>query len=689
MVGKTVDMKKKLPLFAAILIAWSISAQNIREITHDVRNGIPSSSVNQPGTILYPVGYSSDNLKTPVVFVHGFTGKLTSSYEANIEAVKSGRIKAAFVQLEPMGSTEDNGMLLKKMIDRITARYGVATVSIVAHSKGGMDTERALYGKNPYNPSIPSFGFEKVDAVYTFGSPLKGSRVADIGASLSWTGIAWIAMWYTHAYSLTSASVQQFHNWASSWRINSNGSFRNYYHPSGASYSRLNLTEDNTTRWWAHQSDDPCYGGRWYYCYVGNGFHKTVGAYYDAEWVWDGLNSGFRNWHPENDGFIAVYRAQRDVIENASPSLTPGAGDFNYITMRDADHSSLWEPGENHFAREVLPYLHYGLYAGSPTRFPDSGRQKPGSRPSVTAEKPNIYLSNGRIYIGRNGYAEITAENAPEGYLIWIYAPSPVLQLSLRGAEDRFLLTPYKTSFDALAGAYVSFFETDRIAPGIYRLETATADTFVAGVLNRNPEKAFAVNWNWDENTGFTGKPIEIKIENQDDASHTEVRAELSLLSNQGKPLPAEKISKQQIPARPVNPGHYRIELPPLQKGELYALAVTAHNRAPGHELARGAYTTFYVYEELPVRDINVASAPQNTAPDYGSLIYPNPAADYFTVSTPGKAFISVKDLTGKIIHEMHVNRTGKVEVKDWPAGIYTVQIRTAEGTEVRKLLVR
>ncbi len=324
----------------------------------------PSTAVNQPGTILYPTGYTAYNSKTPVVFVHGYTGKLTSSYKANIQAIKDYHLNAAFVQLPPTGSPESNGMLLKRMIDRIASHFGSATVSIVAHSKGGMDAENALYGHNPYQYDIPSFGYEKVDAVYTFGSPLNGSRVADVGAALSWTGIAWIAMWYANANVLTSASVQRFHNWAQSWRINSNGTFRNYYHPSGASYSRINMTEDNTTRWWAHQSDDPCYQDKWYFCYVGNAFHHTAGAYYDAHWVWDWWNSHWENWHSENDGFIAVYRAQRRVITDASSALTPGAGDFNYITMHDANHTSLWDEGEGHFRREVAPYLHYGLYGG-------------------------------------------------------------------------------------------------------------------------------------------------------------------------------------------------------------------------------------------------------------------------------------------------------------------------------------
>jgi len=690
-------MKRSL-VFILIFFSLHFSiSQTIREVYHNVNNGTPSASVNTPGTIVYPVGYQAYNVKTPVIFVHGFTGKLTGSYEANIADVISGHLNAAFVQLEPMGTTEENGMLLKKMIDRIASHFGAATVSIVAHSKGGMDTERALYGKNPYNPSIPSFGYEKVDGVYTFGSPLKGSRVADIGAALSWTGIAWIAMWYTNAFSLTSASVQDFHNWASSWRINSNGTFRNYYHPSGASYSRINLIEDNTTRWWAHQSDDPCYGGRWYFCYVGDYFHRTIGAYYDAEWVWDGWNSGFRNWHPENDGFIAVYRAQRNVITNNYPALTPGAGDYNYITMHDADHISLWDPGEGHFAREVKYYLHYGLYDTYSAR-PQSqpADEKPHQENPPAPEKENIYLSSGQIYPAFGGKAQVLIENDDAPCILWIYSPSPVLRISLTNGQSHYEATaPFKTEYQSLAGAYVSYFEINGLSQGIYLLETDNGDDALAGMLHLAPQTSFAVKWNWDENWGYTGNPIEVKIGGMDKEAleNVHVYAELSRLSLNGKALPVEKIRKTLIEGKLINPetGLFRISLPDLKSGEHYAISVKAEKTEGTELLSRNATTTFYVYENLPVKEISIAKAvpEKEIKTESGLWIYPNPARDYFKVNTGGSGVLTIKDLSGKVLKTTACEGETTIPVNDLKKGAYLLEWNDGETIRFGKLIVQ
>lgn len=122
------------------------SQQQIHDYNHNVSYGL-STAYDNPGNIIYPVGFTRSNFRTPVIFVHGITGKLTGSYQANVNQVISNNINAAFVQLEPLGSTIDNGKLLRRMIDRIRHHYNAATVSIVAHSRGGMDIERLYMDK--------------------------------------------------------------------------------------------------------------------------------------------------------------------------------------------------------------------------------------------------------------------------------------------------------------------------------------------------------------------------------------------------------------------------------------------------------------------------------------------------------------------------------------------------------------
>ncbi len=688
-------MKRTLTFFMFFVFAWILQAQTIREVYHNVNDGNPSVSVNVPGTILYPVGYPAYDIKTPVIFVHGYTGKLTRSYEANIAAVRDYGLHAAFVQLPPTASPEENGKLLKKMIDRVTAHFGTPTVSLVVHSKGGMDSERALYGRNPYNPSIPSFGYEKVDAVYTFGSPLNGSRVADVGAALSWTGIAWIAMWYANAFDLTSASVQEFHNWAKSWRINSNGTFRNYYNPSGASYSRINLIEDNTTRWWAHQSDDPCYQDRWYFCIVGNGFHHTAGAYYDAYWEWDWFNSGWRNWHTENDGFIAVYRAQRRVVQNASPALTPGSGDSNYITMHDADHTSLWDAGEGHFRREVAPYLHYGLYSGAYRSATNREDTKPNGEAEMDILENPIFVSSGMFYVAKNGKTDIVIENTPSEEVLSVWTPQPVERISLMRNGKKITLSAVESPvFDKTKRAYAAVFELEGLMAGIYRLETGTDEDALVMVFNENPEAAFAVKWNWNEKNGYEGKPVEVKIAglSTEALKKLTVEAELNPIAVKGTLIPPSKQYLWHPPVQKLSAGHYRIDLGQLEAGNRYALRIKAIITEGEKLLARNAINTFYVPETLPVKDVLAKDYSDKTFKnETGLILFPNPAENFVNLEIEsGRKQIVIMDMTGKILFEKTSEALFEtIDISGLQTGNYLIKIISGKGTIIRQLIKR
>ncbi len=680
-----------------IFMKEGIRAQNIREVYHNVNAGNPSSAYNSPGTILYPVGYNAFSAKTPVIFVHGITGKLTGSYEANIQEVIQYGIKAAFVQLEPIGTPQENGKLLKKIIDRVRAHYGSATVSIVAHSKGGMDTERALYGPDPDNPSVPSVAYEKVDGVYTFGSPLKGSRVADVGSALSWTGIAWIAMWYLNGYDLTKASVQSFHNWAQSWRINSNGTFRNYYHPNGVTYSRINMIEDNTTRWWAHQSDDPCYENKWYFCYVGNGFHHSAGAYVDAYWEWDWFNSGWRNWHTENDGFIAVYRARREVIQNASPAYTPGAGDFNYITMHDANHTSLWDPGEGHFGREVAPYLHYGLYGGY-YRPAGESPEKPHAFQNQHATDYPVYLSNGAFITSHSGKAKLIVEDDNASYEVTVWAAQPVQQLQLFRENQKYSFTPEQSAyFDPQMHAYATLFSFDGLPKGMWEVQVPQTEVLFM-TRNLTPTTAFGVKWNINEKTGYEGKDVEIKVSKNPGmpAKNLLIVGILSRIGDRnGLILPDKQTLQVIVPSlKKEDENSYLFTFNPgeLEAGSSYAIRIIARATRGESLLQRNAITTFYVPENFPVKTFETAQKPAEDMPEGSIRIFPNPTGSfaYISFDMKGEKTVRIFDMTGKKVWEQTTG-SGFVEipVSHWKKGVYVVRMETGDRTFNGKLSVK
>jgi triacylglycerol esterase/lipase EstA (alpha/beta hydrolase family) len=134
-----------------------------------------------------------DLSKPPIVFVQGMNGKAQAWWSETryhgvndmYEIAYQNGYRTAFVQLYDAagnGSATpwDNGKLLAQMLAQIYSYFG-QKVNIVAHSKGGPDTQAALveYGAYPY-----------VNKVVTLSSPHYGSNLANLAYSW-WAG--WLA----------------------------------------------------------------------------------------------------------------------------------------------------------------------------------------------------------------------------------------------------------------------------------------------------------------------------------------------------------------------------------------------------------------------------------------------------------------------------------------------------------------
>ncbi len=704
---------RKLLTTVICVFTTFVFAQSIQEISYNVSGGT-STSYDDPGTILYPIGYFRSNYKTPVIFVHGIFGKLSGSYDANIDQVISYNLNAAFVQLEPTGSTIENGKLLKKMIDKVRWHYNAETVSIVAHSKGGLDTERALYGQNPYvNYSLPSFGYEKVDGVYTFSSPVRGARVADVGSTLStFSGIVWATMWYTNGESLTSGTVNSFHNWAKSWRINSNSTFKNYYNPNGASYSRFNMDEDNTTRWWAHQSNDECYETEegndfveWVYCYIGRPFQHSAGAYIDAYWEWDWFDSGWRNWHSDSDGFISEYRAKRYANSNSSPSLTPGAGDANYRTTRDANHTSLWEIDENHFSREVAPYLHRGLYnsAARSNTSKNTTIVDQKDRNESEAPKSQIMASNGNFYYGKNYQTKLIVEESNKPIEIVVYSENPIEELNFvntKTNKKRILKLSNNSDYnDAFSGASASYTSTDELEKGIYTINSSEKD-FLLIANNKETSTAFAINFNFNQEKGYNGETIEIGIANQDDLidfSKVNVSATLSRIAiDQNTPIEMDKVRTSEYAFETTDKeGVYSIAFENLIPGSVYSLRVKAIAESGQVLLARNVINSFYVRNNIASKTVSVLNENIDiNGVGLNSLeVYPIPSSEVVIVKN-SRAIntISLLNELGQVIKTFTVDdKMATIDLKSMQlsSGLYILKIHTDFDTVTRKIIVK
>jgi hypothetical protein len=148
------------------------------------------AATNTPGTIW--IGATPPNVdysKPVLVFVPG-KGQPASSWwtdtvyhgtnDMYAYAYYNG-YRTAFVDLYTEGSMWVNGELLRSQIDQIAAHFGVPKVTLVAHSKGGVDANTASvhYGASP-----------KIARVITLGTPHWGTPVADMAYS-TWTW--WLA----------------------------------------------------------------------------------------------------------------------------------------------------------------------------------------------------------------------------------------------------------------------------------------------------------------------------------------------------------------------------------------------------------------------------------------------------------------------------------------------------------------
>lgn len=136
------------------------------------------------------VGDTPENVRpnSPVLlFVHGLNSKAQVWWEGNdmYDTAFHAGFETAFVQLHDAGGASadmwNNGMLLAEKIAEISDHFNGKRITIVAHSKGGVDTQTALshYGAWQY-----------VDNVITLGSPHHGSQLADLAYS-AWAG--WLA----------------------------------------------------------------------------------------------------------------------------------------------------------------------------------------------------------------------------------------------------------------------------------------------------------------------------------------------------------------------------------------------------------------------------------------------------------------------------------------------------------------
>lgn len=146
--------------------------------------GSCSNSLSQPSGQSFWVGpvTGTNQNGAVVVFVHGYTSDHNtwtgSNYSVRDACAQGFRVAA--VDLGGTSSIWNNGQSLTTKLQAIANYYGVSKVNIMAHSKGGLDSQTAIvfYG-----------GYQYVQRYVAFGTPFGGTDLAD--HACSWYG-SWL-----------------------------------------------------------------------------------------------------------------------------------------------------------------------------------------------------------------------------------------------------------------------------------------------------------------------------------------------------------------------------------------------------------------------------------------------------------------------------------------------------------------
>lgn len=147
-----------------------------------------NGNTETPGEIFYGTTPPNLNPTAPVLlFVPGLNNVAQVFWEDNdmYQTAYNAGYQTAFIQLYDAGGASadmwNNGQLLAEKIAEISNHFGGKPITIIAYSKGGVDTQTALtyYGAWQY-----------VDNVITLSSPHHGSQLADLAYS---SGAGWLA----------------------------------------------------------------------------------------------------------------------------------------------------------------------------------------------------------------------------------------------------------------------------------------------------------------------------------------------------------------------------------------------------------------------------------------------------------------------------------------------------------------
>ena len=136
-----------------------------------------------PGIEIYPLNNLTvfDSKTIPLVFVHGWTASMAGHWWKENNNIIASAVQEYFVScvnLNPSNSIQVNALLLKNQLLSIQTNYSkisgsVKTLTLVCHSKGGLDAQGFIY----YHADEAK---KLINKVITLSTPFWGSPLCDL-----------------------------------------------------------------------------------------------------------------------------------------------------------------------------------------------------------------------------------------------------------------------------------------------------------------------------------------------------------------------------------------------------------------------------------------------------------------------------------------------------------------------------
>lgn len=124
------------------------------------------------------------------------------------------------------------------------------------------------------------------------------------------------------------------------------------------------------------------------------------------------------------------------------------------------------------------------------------------------------------------------------------------------------------------------------------------------------------------------------------------------------------------------------------QNGENIIVVNVDSNKSVNYDLIYLSDTNLSCLGEL-TDYLNVDSLITNI--NINSTIYPNPASEYFTVSTHQKSTLKLFDFKGLLILDLEYNSFSnqKINISNLDKGIYIAQLTSEKGRETMKIILQ